>query len=535
MEDLYIASKATVHLGILDGFDVVYIEKISGHSPVLSKTQVGGRVLASCTGLGKAMLAYSAEEFRQDAADRLTRLTPYSITQREHFFDELASIRESGISWDREEAQLGLRCIAAPIMTPQGAPIAALSISGGPGIHLESMVSAVRLAALHIQRRVWELSWAEDPMPVSNTSVGLVAGKTEEPIKVGMITTLTGFGSYIGRDIRDGFLLAMEEEEASHLELLIEDDGHDSERALKVLERWRDREGVQVVTGIVFSDVATEVVPNVVGKGALYISPNAGPSVLANDLYHENYFAASWHNGGSAESMGVYLNEQGIDNVLIAAPEYQAGRDYVAGFKASYEGRVVAETYSDLGTIGFESELDLIASAQPTAVLSCYPAAMGVAFLRAYEERGLTGEIPMFAIAASADEELINAVGQSAVGLLSTSHWSPDLANKANKAFVTRYRNRFDRSPTSYAAQGYDTARLISTAATETAPSNDVADLRTAIRNANFKSVRGSFAFGPNQYPIQDWLLREVVMDESGRLTNRVVTKVLTNHIVDPG
>ena len=98
-------------------------------------------------------------------------------------------------------------------------------------------------------------------------------------------------------------------------------------------------------------------------------------------------------------------------------------------------------------------------------------------------------------------------------------------------AFVAAFREAYGRTPTLYASQGYDTARLIGSAlAAVNGDLSDAGAFREAVRKAGFKSVRGAFRFGPNQHPVQDLYVREVVKTADGGTTNRTVKKVFTDH-----
>lgn len=148
MEDLYECTHELVQLGVLDGAEVVYLDKIGGHASSSVVSRLGGRLPASCTGLGKAMLAHSSEDTIIHAVDSgLACRTPSSIVDLDAFRRELTEIRRAGVAFDREEAQTGIVCVAAPIRG-SGRAIAALSITGPVDrMCLERLAPAVSGAA----------------------------------------------------------------------------------------------------------------------------------------------------------------------------------------------------------------------------------------------------------------------------------------------------------------------------------------------------------------------------------------------------
>ena len=360
----------------------------------------------------------------------------------------------------------------------------------------------------------------------------LAASATAEPVRVGMVTTLSTGGGYLGEDVRDGFLLAIELAGAGErIEVLVEDDGLEPERAVQIAERMVERDGVDVMTGIIFSNVAMAVVPRLVRDGMVYLSPNAGPSQLAGTGCHENYFNVAWQNDNLHEAMGAHVTQQGFANVYLLAPNYPAGKDALTGFKRFYEGGIAGEVYTQLGQTDYAAELANLRAAGPDAVFFFYPGGMGINFVKQAAQAGITQEIPFFGPAFSFDDTLLDAVGEAAIGLENTSQWSPDLDNEANRAFVAAFIETYGRYPTLYASQGFDTANLLLSAMD--ALGDDLADqdaFRAALRAADFASTRGNFAFAANQHPIQDIYVREAFQDESGNITNRVIGVVLEDH-----
>lgn len=363
-----------------------------------------------------------------------------------------------------------------------------------------------------------------------------VTALSAAPVKIGMVTTLSTKAGYLGEDIRDGFKLAMDMEGGKlggvPVELMVDDDERKPDKGKLIADRYMQRDGVKIMTGIVFSNVAMAVVPKVVRSDVVYVSPNAGPSALAGKNCHENYFNVAWQNDNLHEAAGQYVNDAGYKNVYILAPNYPAGKDALAGFKRYYKGKIAGEVYTKLGQSDYAAELATLRAAKPDAVFFFLPGGMGINFLKQYAQAGLNQSIPLFGPAFSFDERLLGAVGDAAVGVINGSQWSHDLDNPANKKFVAAFREAYGRTPTLYASQGYDAAHAIGAALKEV--NGDLSDLgafRNALRKANFDSVRGAFRFGTNQHPVQDIYVREVVKTADGKYTNAIRKKVFSNHV----
>jgi branched-chain amino acid transport system substrate-binding protein len=355
-----------------------------------------------------------------------------------------------------------------------------------------------------------------------------------DPVKIGMITTLSTKAGYLGEEIRDGFQLAIDQEGGklggAAIELLVEDDGGKPEKGKQIAERFAQKDGVKIMTGIVFSNVAMAVVPKIIKEDVLYLSANAGPSDLAGAGCDPNYFSVAYQNDNLDEVVGQYVTEAGHKNVYLLAPNYPAGKDHLAGFKRYYKGNLAGEVYTKLDQADYAAEIATIRDAKPDAVFFFLPGGMGINFIKQYAQAGLKETIPLYGPAFSFDERLLAAVGDAALGVKNGSQWTHDLDYPANKEFVAAFKKAYNRTPTLYASQGYDTARLISSALKATGGKVDLAALRPALKKADFASVRGNFAFGNNQHPIQDIYIREVIQTETG-FTNKTVKKVFANHV----
>jgi branched-chain amino acid transport system substrate-binding protein len=357
----------------------------------------------------------------------------------------------------------------------------------------------------------------------------------QQPVKIGMVTTLSGPGGYLGQDVRDAFNLAIEMEGGKlggvPVQLLIEDDALKPGQGKEIAERFMKTERVKLLTGVIFSNVAGAVVPDVLDNGGIYVSPNAGPSNFAGKECHKNYFVVSWQNDTLHESAGQNATNLGFKRAFVLAPNYQAGRDAIAGFKRFFKGAVVGELYTRLDQTDFAAEMAQVRAAKPDVVFQFHPGGLGITFARQYQQAGLLQTIPMVVAAPSLDSVILKAIGDAALGVHISSHWNSDLPNAANKEFVAAFQKRYGRMPTYYASQGYDTARAIGAALKATGGKvDDTNAFSAAMRKADFESVRGNFKFGPNQHPIHDWYSLRVERGADGNLAIVTKGKVLEGH-----
>ena len=356
--------------------------------------------------------------------------------------------------------------------------------------------------------------------------IAAISNAAAADTKVGMITTLSGGGAGLGIDVRDGFMLAIEQSGRNDIDVVIEDDQRKPDIAVQIADKMVQSEKVDILTGIIWSNLAMAVVPSVTAQGKIYLSPNAGPSLLAGAGCHPNYFNVAWQNDSLHNGGGAYAQSEGYKNVFIMAPNYPAGIDALNGFKALYEGNVASEVYTKLGQTDYASEIAQIRASGADAVYFFLPGGMGISFLKQYSGSGV--DIPVIGPAFSFDQGILQAVGAAALGVRNTSQWNKDIDTPTNQAFVSSFLKQYDRLPSLYASQGFDTANLL-LSALDKANTSDSEGFLSALKEANFTSVRGDFKFGPNNHPIHDVYIREVVK-EGDVFTNKIIGKVLNDH-----
>ena len=356
-------------------------------------------------------------------------------------------------------------------------------------------------------------------------AMALATAAHAETLKVGMITTLTGGGASLGIDVRDGFMLAVKQAGAD-IEVIVDDDQRKPDIAVQLADKMIQSDKVDVLTGIIWSNLAIAVVPAAVQQGKFYLSPNAGPSLLAGERCHANYFNVAWQNDNLHEAAGAYANSAGFANSFILAPNYPAGKDALTGYKRLYEGEIVGEVYTKLGANEYAAEIAQIRASGAESVFFFLPGGMGIAFLKQYAQSGL--DIPLVGPAFSFDQGILQAVGEAAVGVKNTSQWSKDIDNPTNRAFVESFQAEYGRLPSLYASQGFDTANLL-ISATGKASVSDADAFRAALEEADYSSTRGAFSFASNHHPVQDIYVREVIK-EGDVFTNKIIGTALTDH-----
>ncbi|MFK7763733.1 MAG: ABC transporter substrate-binding protein [Roseobacter sp.] len=355
-----------------------------------------------------------------------------------------------------------------------------------------------------------------------------------EDLKIGMVVTLSGPPAALGQQIVDGFQLALDQKDGKlggqATELIIEDDELKPDVALVKATALIEREEVDFVVGTVFSNMLQAIFKPIVQSETFLISPNAGPSTFAGRNCNPFFFATSYQNNQNAEVSGMIANQEGFTNVFAMAPNYQAGRDNMEGFKQTFEGTVTDEVLTPLGHQDFSAELARLSTSGAEAMFTFMPGGMGVRLVNQFDNAGLSDSMRFMSVFTT-DETTLPGQKDAAVGFLAAGTWAPDMDTEANQAFASAFEEKYGYIPGSYAMQAYDTANLIDSAVAKMG--GDLSDkdaVRAAIKAAEFASVRGDFAFNNNHYPIQDFHMLQVAKRDDGKFHTSFVRTIVEDY-----
>ena len=362
-----------------------------------------------------------------------------------------------------------------------------------------------------------------------------------ESVKIGFVTTLTTGAAVIGNDMRDAVNLAVEDLNGKmgglDIEVIFADDGFKPETGKQVTDKLVKSDDVDFVAGYIWSHVLLASQKSVLNADKFLISANAGPSQLAGKLCHRDFFSTSWQNDQTPMAMGAVLSQRGVSKLYVMAPNYAAGKNMVAGVERTFKGEIVGKDLTKWGKdaqLDFSAELAKAKASGAEALFVFYPGKAGGAFMKQYEQAGLADKLPLytvFTVDAISLPKLQQANMKAVLGSLTTGFWGPGLKNPQNARFVEGFLKKYGRYPSFYAAQSYDSIFLINSAVE--AVGGDLKDrdgMRAAMEKADFPSVRGSFSYGANHFPIQNFYLLEVVADGNGNWTTEIRSTVFENH-----
>jgi branched-chain amino acid transport system substrate-binding protein len=355
-----------------------------------------------------------------------------------------------------------------------------------------------------------------------SAGLAFAAQAADAPIRIGFISTFSGPGGVLGQELLDGFKLGLESTGGKlagrEVEVIQGDDQAKPDVGRQLADKMIESDGVQIVTGVNFSNVMLAIAKPVLDAGAFVISSNAGPSQYAGKQCNPHYFAVAFQNDTASEVMGAYLTQKGVKRIYLMAPNYPAGKDFLSGFKRTFKGEIAGEVLTTFGQLDYAAEIAQLRSTKPDGVYFFYPGGMGINFVKQYAQAGLTSEIPLYGPSFSLDQTVLPAMGEAALGAFAANFWSETFDNATSRKFVADFEAKFHRIPSPYAAQSYDTVRLLDAALTSIGGKiEDKKAFQKALETAKFDTVRGNFRFNTNHYPIQDYYLTEIVKNDEGK------------------
>jgi len=358
--------------------------------------------------------------------------------------------------------------------------------------------------------------------------------QAQQKLKIGFITTLSGPQGVIGKHQKDSVELALDHLNRKvgglETEVIYGDDQFKPDVGVQVAEQMLKKDQVDIMAGIIWSNVMMAAVPVVTGAGKIMVGTNAGASPLAGKDCNKLYFSTSWNNDESPEAMGKFLQDSGVKDLYVMAQNYQAGKDMVAGLKRYYKVNIVDEVYTKMGQLDYQAELTQMRSKNPKAVFIFYPGGMGIQFIKQYVQSGLREQIPLYSV-FTVDETTLPALKEAAIGQYEARFWSPDLKVPASQKYVADFRKKYGYTPSYYGAQAYDGILLIDSAVR--AVKGNVKDTKAmvaAMEKADYDSIRGRYKFNVNHHPIQDFYLLKAEKGGQDCAEMHIVKKVFDDH-----
>jgi branched-chain amino acid transport system substrate-binding protein len=343
----------------------------------------------------------------------------------------------------------------------------------------------------------------------------------EQVLKIGLVTTLSGGGAILGEELKRGWDLGVDllggKIGGLPIEMSIVDDETKPEIAVTAIDKLLHDTKVDIVAGVVWSNVQIAIYDPIVKSQTILLNTNAGSNVPAGKDCSPYFITTSWQSDQFTEATAELVRADGIKKVYVVAPNYQIGKDVDALFREQFKGDVVGDILFKLGQTDFQAELSEIRAARPESVVAFAPGAMSIALMKQWQALELSKSIRLYTI-NMIDELTLPALGEAVVGTYFASVYDVSQDIPANRRFVAAYQKKYSRLPTQYAAQTYDGVMLLD--AGLRARNGDASDhkaLVAAMHNAKFDSVRGPLHFSNNNFPVENMYRIQVVAGADGK------------------
>ncbi len=352
-------------------------------------------------------------------------------------------------------------------------------------------------------------------------SAAVIAGpaRAQDELKIGFINTFTGGAAFLGKAQLNGFMLGLEHNgwtkdgdklSGVPMRLYTGDDQVRPDAGLAVARKMIQADNVDIIAGVIWSNVLMAIQRSVIKAKRILISTNAGAAPMAGRSCNPYFINVSFQNDEAAEAMGQLMTKQGVKSVFLMAPNYQAGKDNLAGFRKNFKGKVVGQTLFKINQTDYQAEFARVRAAQPEAVFTFAPGGMGIALVKQWAASGLGKTIKLYTVYAI-DNGTLPAIGEAAVGTFHTNFWGADLKNPRNEKFVRDYTAKHKMLPSMFAPAAYDAATLIADGLKATNGNfKDRLALAKAMRKGGLRSVRGDLKFNVNGFLIQPYYKRTV-------------------------
>ena len=351
------------------------------------------------------------------------------------------------------------------------------------------------------------------------------------PIKIGFIAPFTGPFAAQGKDM----LMALQQyfEEIGYqvagrkVEIIMEDDESNPATALTKTRKLVEKDGVHIMTGGMSAAVGYALAPYIDSKGIPMTYPLMAPDDLTQRKIFKWIVRTGWTSSQPNHPLGEYAyNVLKYRKVTTMGMDFAFGWESVGGFQKVFEelgGRVLQKLWIPMTTQDFSPYLSQI-SKDADAVYGLFSGRLTMQFVKQYQEFGLKGKLPLFGGGTTTDEHALPSMGDEALGIITTLHYSEALDNPANKKFVKGFREKAKKAASYYSEGTYTGARWIAEAIK--AINGDVENsqkLLEALRKVEIKDVpRGPFRLDDYGNPIESIYIRKVER-VGGELQNTVI------------
>ncbi len=366
-----------------------------------------------------------------------------------------------------------------------------------------------------------------------------IVAQAEDVFKIGLIVPMTGGQASTGKQIDNAVKLYMKKHGATvagkKIEVILKDDAAIPDNTKRMAQELIVNDKVNVIAGFGITPAALAAAPLATQAKVPEIVMAAGTSIITERSPY--IVRTSFTLPQSSSIIGDWAAKNGIKKVATLTSDYAPGNDALASFKENFTaggGQIVEEIKVPLANPDFAPFLQRMKDAKPDAMFVFVPAGQGGNFMKQFAERGLDKSgIKVIGPGDVMDDDLLNSMGDAALGVVTAHMYSAAHPSAMNKEFVADYKKEFGQRPGFMAVGGYDGIHLIYEALKKTAGKTDGDSLIAAMKGMKWESPRGSISIDPETRDIvQDIYIRKVEKVD-GELYNVEFAKF--DAVKDPG
>lgn len=366
---------------------------------------------------------------------------------------------------------------------------------------------------------------------------GPVIAAEQQPIRVGLAVCYTGIAPLQAKGVSDGAEFAFEEAGRKAggrtIQVFKEDTEFNPTVALTKVRRLVEQQKVNFVIGPVGSHEALAMYDFLLKNQVVWIIPCAFTRELTSpQKANEKMFRTVETTDQSNYPMGPWIvKNTSYRNVVQSGQDYKAGHDSLDAFKAGLEnsgGKVIKEVYPAVGTMDYAPFLAGLDVKGADATFAWYSGTDAVRFVQQYQELGLKKRIPLFGTATIVDDPYLDSIGDAALGVIASTHYTPALDTPFNRSFVKAYTAKYREPPSRYSEYGYTAGKMILAAVQ--ALKGEVGDASRVAKemaklSSKIETPSGPLAFDQYNQRIVDVYVTKVEKRD-GKLANVVIDKV---------
>ncbi|PZA07676.1 MULTISPECIES: ABC transporter substrate-binding protein [unclassified Meiothermus] len=363
----------------------------------------------------------------------------------------------------------------------------------------------------------------------------------QDSLRIGVVLSYSGPYARLGQEITRGMELYLDkvgyQAGGRRIQLLKEDEEADPAVAVRKVRKLVEQDRVNLLAGIVLSSSAYAVRDYVHERQVPLIVANAAANGITRERRSPYIFRTSISAWQQHYPMGPWVARNVGKKAFLLALDYAFGKEATAAFKEGFQqagGEVVAELYTPLGSTDYSAVISRIASARPEVVHAVLSGSDAVIFLRQFAQFGLNRTVQLAVSGEVTDENVLEAIGEAALGAKSADHWVYTLNNSTNRDFIKAYRQKYNATPNHFAVRGYDAMQFIVDAIN--AAEGDVDNRRRFLRafeNAKIISPRGFVQMDPETNNATQHVYAREVARVEGVLANRQLADL--GIVRDPG